>query len=161
MAPWLALINTAPEDVNELSDSLSNCAGTTDEMAQAMMSGFGGFKLLGIKPQTDAGKLAACKALAQYLSGEEMQLARFEAVGWGPSNKAAQESEEVKSDEALSALAEQLAFSIPQGQYPGDYWTLSTSLGDSIIGGEYNGASDEDLMAALQSFQSSCESYAK
>ncbi len=125
------------------------------------MSGFGGFKLLGIKPQTDAGKLAACKALAQYLSGEEMQLARFEAVGWGPSNKAAQESEEVKSDEALSALAEQLAFSIPQGQYPGDYWTLSTSLGDSIIGGEYNGASDEDLMAALQSFQSSCESYAK
>ena len=42
MAPWLALINTAPEDVQELDDSLSNCAGTTEEMAEAMMSGFGG-----------------------------------------------------------------------------------------------------------------------
>ena len=42
MAPWLALINTAPEDVGKLDASLKNCAGTTDEMAQAMMSGFGG-----------------------------------------------------------------------------------------------------------------------
>lgn len=42
MAPWLALINTAPEDVNALGSSLSDCAGTTDEMSQAMMSGFGG-----------------------------------------------------------------------------------------------------------------------
>lgn len=42
MAPWLALINTAPEDVGELDASLRNCAGTTNEMAEAMMSGFGG-----------------------------------------------------------------------------------------------------------------------
>ncbi len=42
MAPWLALINTAPSDVDALSDSLTNCAGTTTEMADAMMSGFGG-----------------------------------------------------------------------------------------------------------------------
>lgn len=42
MAPWLALINTAPKDVGELNESLRTCAGTTDEMAEAMMSGFGG-----------------------------------------------------------------------------------------------------------------------
>jgi len=42
MAPWLALINTAPEEVGELDAALANCAGTTDEMAEAMMSGFGG-----------------------------------------------------------------------------------------------------------------------
>ena len=42
MAPWLALINTAPEDVGDLSDSLEDCGGTTEEMADAMMSGFGG-----------------------------------------------------------------------------------------------------------------------
>jgi len=42
MAPWLALINTAPEDVGSLDESLRTCAGTTDEMAEAMMSGFGG-----------------------------------------------------------------------------------------------------------------------
>ena len=42
MAPWLALINTAPEDVNELADSLANCDGTTQEMADTMMDGAGG-----------------------------------------------------------------------------------------------------------------------
>ena len=42
MDKWLALINTSPEDVGELSGALSDCSGTTDEMAQAMMSGFGG-----------------------------------------------------------------------------------------------------------------------
>lgn len=42
MSNWLALINTAPEDVMTLSASLRDCAGTTDEMAEAMMSGFGG-----------------------------------------------------------------------------------------------------------------------
>ena len=41
MAPWLALINTAPGDVSELSDALGT-QGTTAEMASAMMGGFGG-----------------------------------------------------------------------------------------------------------------------
>ena len=42
MAPWLALINTAPEEVGELDTALGSCSGTTKEMAEAMMSGFGG-----------------------------------------------------------------------------------------------------------------------
>ncbi|MCR5503469.1 MAG: sugar ABC transporter substrate-binding protein, partial [Lachnospiraceae bacterium] len=126
------------------------------------MSGFGGFKLLGVKPQEDENKLAVCDAVAAYLSGEEVQLARYEAVGWGPSNLNAQASDAVKSDEALSALAQQLAFTIPQGQYPGDYWALATSLGDSIRTGELTSkSSDEDLMKALQDFQDTCASYAQ
>lgn len=124
------------------------------------MSGFGGFKLLGVKPQEDMDKLAACDALAAYLSSEEVQLARYEAVGWGPSNLNAQASDIVQADVALSALAEQLAFTVPQGQYPGDYWTLATSLGDSIISGELTpDTSDDDLNAALQKFQDTCMSY--
>lgn len=124
-------------------------------------SGFGGFKLLGVKPQTDANKLAVCHAIAKYLSGEEVQLARYNEVGWGPSNVAAQKSDAVQADEALSALAEQLAYTIPQGQYPDAYWTLGTSLGDSVIAGEYNSASDEDLMKVLEDFQATCQSYAQ
>lgn len=42
MAPWLALINTAPDDVDKLNSALIDCAGTTDEMAESMMEGFGG-----------------------------------------------------------------------------------------------------------------------
>ena len=126
------------------------------------MSGFGGFKLLGVKPQEDEDKLAACDALAAWLSGEEAQIARFEAVEWGPSNLAAQASDAVQANEALAALAEQLQYTIPQGQYPGDYWSLATSLGDSIISKELSvDSSDEDLMAALEKFQETCESYAE
>ena len=63
MAPWLALINTAPEDVGELSDSLDNCGGTTQEMADAMMSGFGG-SLEKLKSSTDVLVTSLGEALA-------------------------------------------------------------------------------------------------
>lgn len=41
MTPWLALINTAPEDVNALNTALGE-SGTAMEMQAAMMQGFGG-----------------------------------------------------------------------------------------------------------------------
>ena len=125
------------------------------------MSGFGGFKLLGVKPQTDDNKLAACDALANFLASEQVQLDRYTEVGWGPSNLNAQASDAVKSDVALSALAEQLKYTIPQGQYPGDYWTLATSLGESVRNGDITSSStDEELMETLKQFQETCESYA-
>jgi len=124
------------------------------------MSGFGGFKMLGVKPQEDEAKLAACDALAAWLSSGDVQLARYEALGWGPSNLAAQQSDAVKADVALSALAEQLQYTIPQGQYPGDYWSLATGLGDNIIGHKYDDADDDALMTVLTEFQDTCVSYA-
>ena len=126
------------------------------------LSGFGGFKLLGVKPQEDENKLAVCDALAAFLTSGEVQLARYDAVGWGPSNLEAQKSDAVQSDTALSALAEQLAYTIPQGQYPNDYWSLAEGLGDDVIQGNLTvDSSDEDLMATLNTFQETCISYAK
>ncbi|MBR2123326.1 MAG: extracellular solute-binding protein [Lachnospiraceae bacterium] len=126
------------------------------------LSGFGGFKLLGVKPQTDENKLEACDHLAGYLAGEASQQLRYEEVGWGPSNLKAQKSDAVQADEALSALADQLQYDIPQGQYPGEYWSLATGLGDDIIQGNLNpDSSDDDIMKALQTFQDTCISYAK
>ena len=125
------------------------------------MSGFGGFKLIGVKPQTEQGKQLVCLALAEYLSNEETQLARFNEVAWGPSNLVAQQSDAVKADAALSALAEQLAYTIPQGQYPGDYWTDATSLGDDVIADKYDNMSDDDLMKVLEDFQARQQSYAQ
>lgn len=123
------------------------------------LGGFGGFKMLGVKPQTDEAKLAACDALALFLTSGEVQLARFEAVGWGPSNLEAQQSDAVKSDVALSALGAQLAFCVPQGQYPGEYWSLATALGDDILADKYDAYTDEQLMEVLVTFQTTAGTY--
>ena len=121
------------------------------------LSGFGGFKLLGVKPQTDDDKLAFCDELAYFLASGEVQLARFNEVGWGPSNLEAKASDAVQADEAISALGEQLAYMVPQGQYPGEYWGLAEGLGDDIIAGKYADADDAALLEALQTFQAACE----
>ena len=123
------------------------------------LGGFGGFKMLGVKPQDNEDKLAACDALALYLTSEEVQTARFDAVGWGPSNLNAQQSEAVKADVALSALAEQLQYCIGQGQYPGEYWTLATALGDDILADKYDAYTDEQLMEVMTTFQTTAGSY--
>ncbi len=124
------------------------------------MSGFGGFKLLGVKPQEDDLKLAVCDALAAYLSSEEVQLERFNKVGWGPSNLNAQASDAVKANEALSALADQFAYTIPQGNYPGDYWSRDESLAGDVKDA-FQKASDDDLTAALEAYEADLKSYAK
>ena len=125
------------------------------------LGGFGGFKMLGVKPQMDADKLAACHALATFLTSADVQLDRYDAVGWGPSNLAAQQDELVQEDVALSALADQLAQpgSRPQGQYPGDYWSLATGLGNDVIAHKYDDMSDEELLGVLQQFEATCETY--
>ena len=65
MSSWLALINTAPEDVNALSDALDE-EGTTAEMAEAMMSGFGG-SLEKLKSSVDVAKTSLGEALAPII----------------------------------------------------------------------------------------------
>ena len=123
------------------------------------LGGFGGFKMLGVKPQTDEAKLMACDALAAWLTSYEAQLARYEAVGWGPSNIEAQKSEAVQADVALSALADQLQFCIGQGQYPGEYWSLATALGDDVMAKKFEGYTDAQLMDVLTTFQTTAGTY--
>ena len=66
MAPWLALINTAPDDVNKLANSLDNAAGTTDEMSEAMMGGFGG-SIEKLKSSLDVLMTSLGRLIAKYL----------------------------------------------------------------------------------------------
>ena len=140
-----------------LKDNYAACKLPTIDGFQ--MGGFGGFKMLGVKPQVDEAKLAACDALAAYLASGKVQTARFEAVGWGPSNIEAQKSDAVQADVALSALADQLQYCIGQGQYPGEYWSLATALGDDVLADKYDNATDEELLAVLQNFQETAGSY--
>ena len=65
MSNWLALINTAPEDVAALNSELG-MTGTTSEMAEAMMSGFGG-SLEKLKSGIDVAATSLGEALAPII----------------------------------------------------------------------------------------------
>ena len=65
MAPWLALINTAPADVGNLSTALEQ-EGTTSQMAESMMSGFGG-SVERLKSSVDVLITSLGKLAAEYL----------------------------------------------------------------------------------------------
>ena len=93
------------------------------------LGSFSGFKLMGVKPQTNQKKLAVCHKLATYLTGEKCQLERFNTAAWGPSNKVAAASEAVKANPALSALIAQAPYAKPQGQIPGAWWDFAKVLG--------------------------------
>ena len=62
MSNWLALINTAPGEVDSLSAALGE-EGTTAEMAEAMMSGFGG-SIEKLKSSIDVAATSLGQALA-------------------------------------------------------------------------------------------------
>ncbi|MBQ8963681.1 MAG: phage tail tape measure protein, partial [Clostridia bacterium] len=62
---WLALINTAPEEVSELSEALKE-QGSAAEMADSMMSGFGG-SIERLKSSVDVLMTMLGKTLAEFL----------------------------------------------------------------------------------------------
>lgn len=66
MSNWLALINTAPSEVGALNDSLENSAGVTQEMSDAMMSGFGG-SIEKLKSSLNVLMVTLGKLIAKYL----------------------------------------------------------------------------------------------
>ena len=101
------------------------------------LGSYNGCKLMGVKPQSDPVKAAVMNKLAQYLSGEKAQLERFNSVGWGPSNVAAQGSDAVKATPQLIALMKQNNYSRPQGQIHGSWWDIAKVIATDLKeGGE-------------------------
>lgn len=66
MSKWLALINTAPAEVEKLSDELK-AQGTTADMAEAMMGGFGG-SIEKMKSSLDVLATSFGRIIAEYLT---------------------------------------------------------------------------------------------
>lgn len=132
---------------NALGDNLGIAKLPTYEVdgQPYQLKSYLGCKLIGVSPQTDGTKKAALGILAQYLSNGANQTKRFEAFGWGPSEKTAQASTAVQSNAALTALK---AATVPQGQYPTDWWTKSQTLG---LRAE-EAKSDSVLQAALTNY---------
>ena len=114
------------------------------------LGSFNGCKLMGVKPQVDPDKVSALEILAEYLTGYDCQMARFNEVAWGPSNLEAQASEAVQQNPGLAALLAQSPYSVPQGQIHGSWWDIAKVIGDDV-----KAATDEaGLQTALDNYQS-------
>ena len=138
-----------------LGDNLgvSDLPSFTVDGEEYHIGSFNGCKLMGVKPSNDAYRQAALHFLAQYLTGEECQMQRFNAKSWGPSNLVAQASEEVQANPGLAALLKQAPYSVPQGQIHGSWWGIAQVIADDV-----KLATDEaGLQAALDNYQAKIE----
>ena len=119
------------------------------------LGSYSGNKLMGVKPQTDAKRGAVLSKLAQYLTGEKCQTARFESFEWGPSNKNAQASEKVQANISLAALAKQNAFATPQGQIGGAWWDIA-----KVLGADAKSVTDDaSMQASLDNYTNAIKSW--
>lgn len=98
------------------------------------MGSFGGYKVYGVNAFTQHPEQAM--ALAEFLSNETSQARRFELRKLGPSNLKVAESDAVKEDIALSALAQQGEFSYSQRDVSGSYWDPAAALATDLINGQ-------------------------
>ena len=95
------------------------------------LGSYSGHKLIGVKPQDDPQKEAVLSLLAQFLTGEECQLQRYNEFDWVPSNLAAQQSTTVQANPSIVALTKQSEFAIPQGNIAGVFWDNARFLGEA------------------------------
>lgn len=104
----------------------------TVDQVKYHISSFSGYKLIGVKPQTDPKKVSVCKRIARYLSGKLCQTERFNLVNWGPTNVALIESDAVKAQPGLAALRAQKPYAKPQRQCPDSWFSSVSSLANAI-----------------------------
>lgn len=110
---------------------------------QVQMSSFSGYKLIGVNPYSDF--VGWSMILAEFLTNEESQIARYEARGLGPANLEAAASDAVQSDPAIAALAAQAAYATPQ-RVGGNYWSAAQTLGQILASGNPEGKDLQEML---------------
>ena len=110
---------------------------------QKQMASFAGFKMIGVNPHSEF--VGWSMLLAEYLTNEENQMARFEARGLGPANTTASESDAVQASVAIAALGKQAEFATPQ-RVGGNYWEPVNTLGQTLISGNPKGTDLQKLL---------------
>lgn len=118
------------------------------------LGSYRGYKLLGVKPQTDAKRASVMHKLAQYLTSEAAQIERFESLAWGPANTNAQNSDTVKANPGLAALSAQAPYGKLQGQIHGSWWDIGKAIATDIKNSD---GSDEGLQSALTTYRAAIE----
>lgn len=115
------------------------------------LGSYSGYKLLGVKPNTDATKLSHIHKIAQALSNYDGQVDRLKKFGWGPSNKKAQETDDYKNNPALVALSKQNVYSTAQPNIHGSWWDIAKVIGTSLK--EVADNDDAGIKAVLKKYE--------
>ena len=92
-----------------------------DPNSYVPMKSFISCKLIGVNAQGEY--VPASHALANYLTSEEVQVAKALTLGAGPSNKVAAEKPEVKALPTVQVVAAQSNFAVPQINLPAGFWS--------------------------------------
>lgn len=114
------------------------CAGE-----QVQMASYAGYKLIGVNAYSQNAE--AAMKLARYLTNYDNQVKRFEMRGLGPSNVLAADSEEVKANPAISALALQSQYATLQ-RVGENFWDPARTLGAILVEGNSDGADLQKLL---------------
>lgn len=96
------------------------------------MNSYFSCKLVGVNPHSQ--NVGWAMVLAEYLTDENAQKGRFEAVGWGPSNINASASEEVQASADIAAISAQTQFAQPQ-RIGDKFWDPAATLGKNLAEG--------------------------
>lgn len=116
------------------------CAGD-----QVQMSCYSGFKLMGVNAYSKNSGWAVL--LAEFLTNESSQTARFEARQLAPTNLNAAAADAVTSNIAIAASAAQDVYGSVQN-VGGKFWDPTATFGQMIANGEL-GADDAAIQTAL------------
>lgn len=117
------------------------CAGD-----QVQMSCYSGFKLMGVNAYSKNTGWAVL--LAEFLTNETSQTARFNARQLAPTNLNAAADDAVTSNIAIAASAAQDVFGSVQN-VGGKFWDPTATFGQMIANGELSAADDAAIQKAL------------
>lgn len=114
--------------------------------AQLQQASVAGYKLVGVNAHSENAGWAAL--LADWITNEAAQQQRFDEREIGPSNNTVLESDAVKENTALAALAAQNEFGVVQmaGQ---NYWDPAATFGEMIAQGELNADDTAGIQSVL------------
>ena len=107
---------------------------------------YAGFKLVGVNPYSE--NVGWATLLAEYITNESSQAARYTARGSLPTNTVAASVPEISNDVALSAIMAQDAYGVPQ-TVGGNFWSPSATFGENVAQGTWSVDDEAAIQAAL------------
>lgn len=121
---------------------------------------FAGTKLYGVNPSKSNGKaerLNTLHGIANYLTSDDVQSARFDESQQAPSSKKVSAMDKVKSNAAVSALANQSADGLAQANLPGNIWSAPATFATWAFENASKTVTDDDIMTQLQQLDASVQ----